>query len=237
MSTFDDKAGDVSTEAVDEVPAAVAHESKQPDSAAGPAGPLILLFIVGLAVSMAVGWGLFPELLYSQKRQPLDFNHKLHVAKVKHGCESCHYFRADGSFSGIPGIKDCVKCHKEEQGQSKDEAVFVTQYVRKHREVPWLSYSRQPDCVFFSHAAHVKMAHMKCEACHGHIGESKSTRIYEQNRISGYSRDIWGQQISGIGKDTWDRMKMDDCAVCHARMIGQRTSAQTQNEACFVCHK
>jgi hypothetical protein len=237
MSTFEDKAGEVSKEAVDEVPdaAAEAHAPIQP--ANGSAGPLILLFIVGLAASMAVCWGVFPELLYSQKRQPLNFNHKIHVAKVKHGCKSCHYFRADGSFNGIPKLKDCVGCHKEEQGQSADEAKFVTQYLRKHRQVPWLSYSRQPDCVFFSHAAHVKMAHMKCETCHGNIGHSVKLPVYEQNRISGYSRAIWGQAISGLGKNTWDRMKMDDCAACHARMKGMRTSAQTQHEACFACHK
>jgi menaquinone reductase, multiheme cytochrome c subunit len=229
MSSLDDDAGAVSTEAAAE------HEPKQQGNGSG--GPIILFFIIGVAVSLAIGWGLFPRLLYSQKKQPLDFNHKLHVSEVENGCESCHYFREDGSFSGIPEIKDCVACHAEEQGESADEAVFVSEYIRKEKEVPWLAYARQPDCVFFTHAAHVKMGRIQCETCHGHIGESESSRVYEQNRISGYSRDIWGKSISGFAKNSWDRMKMDDCTACHERMTGRVTSVQTQYDACFVCHK
>lgn len=229
MSTLDDKAGAVSEDTAAE------HASTQQEKDVG--GPIILFFIIGLAVMLCIGWGVFPELLYSKKKQPVNFNHKLHVEEVDNGCESCHYFRADGSFSGIPEIKDCLACHAEEQGESADEALFVNEYVRKDREVPWLSYARQPDCVFFSHAAHVKMGKLECATCHGDIGESEISPIYEENRISGYSRNIWGKSISGIRKHTWDRMKMDDCADCHRTMTGRVTSVQTQYDACFVCHK
>ena len=120
-------------------------------------------------------WGgsFSPKLLYSQKEQPFNFNHALHVEEVSDGCESCHFFRDDGSFSGIPKLAQCTECHEETMGESEAEAVFVEQYVWKEREVPWLSYSRQPDCVFFSHAAHIKGAEMDCVTCHGHIGESE----------------------------------------------------------------
>jgi hypothetical protein len=209
--------------------------SDSPDD--GPWGPVLLFFFVGLAISLIIGWGVFPQLLYSKKEQPVDFNHKLHVEEVENGCESCHYFRADGSFSGIPKINDCIECHEDTMGESEDERIFVTEYVLKDREVPWLVYARQPDCVFFTHAAHVKMGEISCETCHGHIGESDHSRIYEENRITGYSRDIWGKSISGIKKNTWDRMKMDDCADCHENMTGRITSVQTQYDACFVCHK
>ena len=36
-----------------------------------------------------------------------------------------------------------------------------------------------------------------------HIGESESLKIYEENRITGYSRDIWGKSIGGFKKNTW----------------------------------
>jgi cytochrome c553 len=121
--------------------------------------------------------------------------------------------------------------------------------------------------VFFSHAAHIKGADMDCVTCHGHIGESKSLKVYEQNRITGYSRDIWGENIAGFKKNPWDRMKMDDCAECHQRdaagieetgvkspthryidniinvfspsslSIERGDSVQTHRDACFVCHK
>jgi hypothetical protein len=207
-------------------------ENKEQDGS-GPS--IILFFIIGFVASLIVGWVIFPKLLYSQKQQPVSYNHQLHSEMVD-GCESCHFFREDGSYSGVPKLAQCIDCHEEMQGESEAEEHFVTEYVQKNREVPWLVYSRQPPCVFFSHAAHVKKAGMDCVTCHGHIGESVELPIYEQNRISRYSRDIWGRNIAGIKRNSWDRMKMDDCAECHQRENVNQGSVQTQRGGCFVCH-
>jgi hypothetical protein len=195
-----------------------------------------LFFIIGLSLSLIVGWIIFPKLLYSKKEQPFDFSHALHNEMVE-GCESCHFFREDGSYAGVPKLAQCVDCHMDIQGNTEDEAIFVNEYVIPNREVPWLIYSEQPDCVFFSHAAHVKSGKMDCKTCHGPVGQSTSLKPYEENRITGYSRDIWGHNIAGIKKHTWDRMKMDDCSECHVKLGVNQTSVQTEKGACFVCHK
>jgi hypothetical protein len=214
------------------------HGDKGPSrSRSGGTGIVVLSFFIGFAASLVVGWLVFPKLLYSEKTQPIDFNHVLHVDLVDDGCRSCHFFREDGTFNGIPRLAQCIECHDEVQGDDPEEEKFVRQYVQKEREVPWLAYSRQPDCVFFSHSAHVLMGKMDCVTCHGHIGESTHTRSYQENRITGYSRDIWGRNILGFKKNSWDRMKMDDCAECHKRNDVKQTSAQTVQDACFVCHK
>lgn len=233
----------------------------------GAGGTILMFFIFGFVASLIVGWVVFPKLLYSQKKQPINFNHALHNELVEEGCASCHYFREDGSFSGVPKLAECIDCHQEVNGIDPEEEKFVTQYVATGTEVPWLIYAKQPQCVFFSHAAHVKMAKMDCVECHGHIGESTESRVYQENRLSGYSRDIWGHNIAGIKKNSWDRMKMNDCANCHAqrapfaaatetqgpilrqfkeaagivfpsaRVVNQGSSVQTEKDACFVCHK
>lgn len=59
----------------------------------GPRGILVLYFFIGFTISVIIGWIIFPKLLYSQKKQPIDFNHALHVESVAEGCESCHFFR------------------------------------------------------------------------------------------------------------------------------------------------
>ncbi|MGA6926718.1 MAG: cytochrome C, partial [Desulfosarcina sp.] len=59
----------------------------------GAGGFIILFFIIGFAASMVLGWVVFPKALYSQKQQPFNFNHALHVGEVDEGCESCHFFR------------------------------------------------------------------------------------------------------------------------------------------------
>lgn len=229
MSTLDEKAKEVMDDDT-------ADAGSDKDTGSG--GFIILFFIVGFAASMVLGWVIFPKLLYSQKEQPFNFNHALHVEEVDESCQSCHFFREDGSFSGIPKIAQCVDCHEEPMGDTEDEAIFVEQYVAKEREVPWFVYSRQPDCVFFSHAAHVIGAEMECATCHGHHGETENLRPYEYNRITTYSRDIWGHNIAGFAKNTWDRMKMDDCARCHKEAgIIHTSSVQTERDACFVCHK
>jgi hypothetical protein len=202
-----------------------------------PGGPILLFFLVGFALSLVVGWVIFPKLLYSQKEQPVDFNHALHMDLVDEGCESCHFFREDGSFSGAPQLAQCIDCHQAILTDTENEIKFYEEYVQKDREIPWLIYSKQPQCVYFSHVAHVKMGQMDCVTCHGHIGESTELPIYEQNRISLYSRNIWGKNIGGFKKNTWDRMKMDDCAECHVREGVRQASVQTTKGGCFVCHK
>ena len=229
MSTLDEKATAVKDDDA-------AHATDGKDTGAG--GYIILFFIIGFTASMVLGWVIFPKLLYSQKQQPFSFNHALHVEEVDNGCESCHFFREDGSFSGIPKLAQCTDCHEEAMGDSEDEAIFVEQYVSKDREIPWHVYSRQPDCVFFSHTAHVIGAQMECSVCHGDHDQTETLRPYEYNRITTYSRDIWGHNIAGIAKNTWDRMKMNDCARCHKEAgIIHTSSVQTERDACFVCHK
>ena len=207
------------------------------DTHAEVGGPILLFFLVGFALSLIVGWVIFPKLLYSHKKQPVHFNHQLHLEMDEiEDCSSCHYFREDGSFSGAPKLAQCIDCHDEILSDTENELVFYEQYVQKEREIPWLIYSKQPPCVYFSHVAHVKMGKMDCVTCHGHIGESTTLPVYQQNRISLYSRDIWGHNIAGIATNSWDRMKMDDCARCHVREGVRQGSVQTHKGGCFVCH-
>jgi len=238
MST-EEKANEVSADAADQepIPPSSETEGSGQDSEKGAGGAIILFFILGLIASLVVGWVIFPQVLYSQKRQPVDFNHVLHNDLVDDGCESCHFFREDGTFSGVPKLAQCIDCHEEVNGEDPEEEKFVNEYVAREREVPWLIYSRQPQNVFFSHVAHVQMAQMECDTCHGPIGESENLKVYEENRISGYSRDIWGRNIAGFKRNSWDRMKMDDCADCHRKEDVNQNSVQTLREGCFVCHK
>jgi len=234
MST-DEKANEISAVSADAQPTSPSSGTEESGNGGGAA--IVLFFIFGLIASLVVGWVIFPQLLYSQKKQPVEFNHVLHNDQVENGCESCHFFRDDGTFSGVPKLSQCIDCHEEVNGEDPAEEKFVNEYVLEEQEVPWLIYSRQPSNVFFSHAAHVKMAQMDCVTCHGDIGESESLKVYEENRISGYSRYIWGRNIAGFKRNPWDRMKMDDCSECHQKENVNQKSVQTKKGGCFVCHK
>jgi hypothetical protein len=191
-----------------------------------------VVFGLGLAVALLVGWVAFPRALYVSQNQPLEFHHKTHAEKSgSSDCNDCHTLRDDGNFAGVPSTESCVSCHAEPMGTSRNEAILVNNFIKNGKGVPWLVYARQPANVWFSHAIHVRRAGLTCKECHGTYGESDEVRLYERNRITGYSRDIWGHSISRIrfkGKGH-DGMKMNDCEDCHR---------QRHVEAgCLGCHQ
>ncbi|HEJ83617.1 MAG TPA: cytochrome C [Desulfobacteraceae bacterium] len=236
-----------------------ANSSKRPSQSGGTSSPAgffpkwlninvaiqdVSFFLIGLIAALIVGWVIFPQVLYSKQAQPINFNHALHLnpdigiegETKKDQCLYCHEFREDGTFVGIPKLGKCTECHDDPEsplGETPEEKDFLKRYVETEEQIPWLVYSQQPDCVYFSHIAHVKMGEVACDTCHGDFADNKKLPLYFENRLTGYSRDIWGKRISGFywNKKPSDRMKMDDCAECHTKM------GQEQNNACFVCHK
>lgn len=189
-----------------------------------------MLFLIGMGGALALGWYSFPRALYEKIDQPLQFSHKVHTgdaAGMK--CADCHSLGEDGRFSGIPKLDKCSMCHSARMGSTNDEKILVEQYVTPNREIPWLVYSQQPENTYFPHAAHVKLAGLKCEQCHGQHGASDKLGPLEVNRISGYSRDIWGRSISRLRNREHEGMKMDDCIRCHAK--------SGRAEGCIDCHK
>ena len=125
MSTADDLDRTESENAAGEV-ANAASSGSGDQKQDGSGASIILFFIVGFVASLVVGWVVFPKLLYSQKEQPVVFNHEKHNELVDAGCESCHFFREDGSYSGVPKLAQCIDCHEEVQGDSEAERYFVT---------------------------------------------------------------------------------------------------------------
>lgn len=184
----------------------------------------------GILFGLIIGWYVFPFALYQQNEQPMQFSHLTHTGeKGGMACTDCHATAENGRFEGIPAVAKCAECHAAPLGESESEKILVDEYITPNKEIPWLIYSRQPDNAYFSHAPHVTLGEMKCEECHGEHGSSEILRTYQENRISGYSRDIWGAGISGIPSNSWEGMKMDRCVRCHG--------ANGRRDGCVACHK
>jgi len=181
-----------------------------------------VLFLAGAVTALGAGWAGFPRVIYTSRPQPVDFSHKVHAEKAGSKCEDCHAFRDDGTFAGIPSLDKCAGCHAAAMGATAAERSFIDGYVTPGREPQWASYARQPENVFFSHITHVKQGQVKCEACHGNLGATDKLPGYQRDRISGYSRDIWG----AAGRPG---MTMDDCVACHRQ--------KHVENSCLDCHK
>lgn len=170
-----------------------------------------------MVIALGVGWIGFPHVIYKSRPQPVDFSHKIHADKAGTKCEDCHSFRDDGTYAGAPTLDKCSSCHAAAMGDSAAEKNFIDRYVTPGKEPQWVSYARQPENVFFSHATHVKLGGLKCEQCHGAVGSSATLRPVEEDRVGGYSRDVWA------------RGTMDDCVACHRQ--------RHQENSCLDCHK
>ncbi len=216
-----------------------------------------LPFILGIAVALAFGWWVFPGMLYGQKEQPIFFTHKTHVETAGLSCDTCHSFAADGSFTGLPRLDACNSCHAgmdalqtpepdsaETRRAREAEVDFIKNYVMTGQEVPWIVHQKQPDNVFFSHAAHYKRCFschltMKgdlnlgtpenpqrlCQTCHPSLEELDKQPPVGVNVLTGYSKTT---------------MKMATCENCHAHpghFYNDGKGRAFANNACFTCHR
>ena len=175
-----------------------------------------ILFAAGVLAALCAGWRGFPTVLYQNVAEPVDFSHKIHADKAGAKCDDCHALRGDGTFAGAPTLDKCASCHAQAMGSSQQEKRFIDQYVTSNREIPWQSYTRQPQNVYFSHAFHVKLAKLDCSVCHGDQSRSDTLPPAQVDRISGYSGSLHFQN-------------MDACEDCHR----QRGAANS----CLACHK
>lgn len=160
---------------------------------------------VGFAAAVAAGWLAFPRVLYRETPQPVVFSHGTHTGEaVGMSCADCHGIGEDGRFAGIPAAARCAECHQD----------IADTYTAAGREIPWTVHARQPDHVFFSHATHVRLAALKCEACHGSRGSSAAPPTNGIDPVSGYSESI---------------QRMTECSSCHRE--------RGVEESCLDCHK
>lgn len=214
-------------------------------------------FLLGAILALAFGWWVFPDLIFSKQSQPFYFSHKVHVDTAGISCADCHSFREDGSFTGVPTLQTCASCHedvvtaepgpdstKAEIAAYEAEKTFVEEYVKGGKTVPWLVHQKQPDNVFFSHAAHFEKCYschltMKsrlnfgtpdnpqklCMTCHPSLEELDKGIPVEKNVLTDYSRTT---------------MKMWECEACHAHpghFYNDGKGRTAANNACYTCHK
>lgn len=133
---------------------------------------LVVLGFAAFFVLWTLGLGLFRDRAVVRARQPIEFNHRLHVEEAGMACTDCHEFYESEAFSGMPTAETCAFCHEEVAGESREEARLV-ELLQAGSPLEWQPLFRQPSHVYYSHRRHVGVAGLECEACHGAIATSK----------------------------------------------------------------
>lgn len=129
-----------------------------------------IIFLSGATGLVALFLIIILPALGSRIKQPLNFNHKIHMENDME-CLDCHLYYENHASSGKPGLEICSGCHEEPQGESRAEQKIV-ETVKSGKEIEWQRLYRAPEDVYFSHRRHVVLGKIDCKICHGEIGES-----------------------------------------------------------------
>lgn len=107
--------------------------------------------------------------------QPVEFDHRHHVADVGIDCRYCHQSVEKGPSAGYPPTQTCLNCHSQVWNKSP-LLDLVRQSYFQNEPIPWKRVHRIPDFAYFNHAIHVNKG-VGCETCHGRVDQMPS--IYE----------------------------------------------------------
>ncbi len=148
---------------------------------------LVLVVIPGGLVykGVLVGTGLNPTTLNVgyQPKQPVAYNHELHVSKLGLDCRYCHTTVEKAAFAAIPPAQTCMNCHyavkKGSRPGSEQEIAKLVAAYETGQPLTWKKVHDLPDYAFFNHSIHIN-AGVSCVECQGRVDHMDGDR----NRVS-----------------------------------------------------
>lgn len=164
-----------------------------------PASPVFTPEHPTLGAAVRDFFGIRPE----PSQQPIAFTHKVH-AENRVDCTSyCHTGAAAGPVAGIPGVKQCLICHRT-IATDKPEIQKIAAYEERGEDIPWQRVYGYPapSHVKFNHAPHIR-AGVNCSACHGEV-EQMTVAVRARDLHMGFCVDCHRQR----GAST-------ECIACH----------------------
>lgn len=141
----------------------------------------------------------------SSGAQPIQFNHKLHVADQGLDCVECHQHVTRNRKATLPGKEICIGCHSEAQGTSPEEQKLVA-LLASSEELHWKRVYILPEHVYFSHFRHVTLGQIGCQSCHGEMRELTAPPRKPATNIINMGFCIGCHE---------DRRASNDCLACH----------------------
>ena len=180
-----------------------------------------IIFILVLAAG-AVSWGYWTSWVESGIKQPIEFPHKTHV-ELGFVCTTCHERAEKGAVAGRPPTALCLGCHMGGDTKSR-EIIKLRSFGEKGQEVPWRRVWRLPPHVFFPHRAHVVVAKITCQTCHGPmetlmkppatplktLAMNDCISCHESRGKTVAAKEVAAQQHEIAG-----RSLLNDCNTCH----------------------
>lgn len=101
--------------------------------------------------------------------QPVEFDHRHHVADDGIDCRYCHSTVESSPYAGVPPTATCMNCHNQIWNDSP-LLEPVRQSYFSGEPIPWRRVHDLPDFVYFDHSIHVNRG-IGCVSCHGRVDE------------------------------------------------------------------
>jgi Zn ribbon nucleic-acid-binding protein len=155
---------------------------------------LLLFTALGTSYSYQPAVGPAPK-------QPIEFNHKLHVTDQKLACASCHAETERGELVDIPDVPKCMSCHAGIAPRTPAEQKLAA-FAKQNRDVDWVRVYQIPTFVRFSHRQHAQ-AGAQCDVCHGPVA-SRVALSRERQLTMGECMSCHRETKASI-----------DCGSCH----------------------
>lgn len=133
---------------------------------------VVLLFVFGGAVggiTLLLIYVRSPLYWYTDlpRLQPVEFDHRHHVADDGIDCRFCHDTVERSSTAGMPSLLRCMACHEQIWNKSPLLDELRTSYFQDHA-FRWKRVYKLPDYVYFNHSIHVNKG-IGCVTCHGRV--------------------------------------------------------------------
>jgi len=132
----------------------------------GPLYAVVLAYYGGAPRSYMVGY---------MPKQPVAYQHSVHVGKLGMDCRYCHYTVEDGAKAAIPQTDVCMNCHTKVRADSP-KILPLKESSATGMPIEWVRIHDLPDYVYFNHSAHVTRG-IGCVSCHGRV--DKMDEVYQ----------------------------------------------------------
>jgi hypothetical protein len=144
-------------------------------------GFVLFLALIVMSIVFLMAWVRTPQITgqFDPITQPIDFDHRHHVADDGIDCRYCHDLVERSPYAGVPPTERCMNCHSQIWNTSPLLAPVWESYFTD-RPIPWVRVHLLPEFVYFNHSIHVNKG-IGCETCHGRV--DTMARVYQVERL------------------------------------------------------
>ncbi|MDN3580135.1 cytochrome c3 family protein [Mucilaginibacter flavus] len=208
-----------------------------------------LVFFILVCGTIAMGsWGwvtLWNTNVHTgyQPVQPIKYSHELHAGTMKIDCQYCHSGAYKSKNASIPSLNVCMNCHKVVKTESPEihkiyDALGYDPKTQKYdstaaKPIQWVRVHNLPDLAYFNHSQHVKVAGIKCQACHGPIQTMKEVYQYSPLTMKWCIQCHKRTEVNGKGNAYYDSILAAHDKIKKGEKV---TAAVLGGIECGKCH-